>query len=165
MINSVQTNQSYLIMLVPHNQLPCILSMGRTLEYLLWLCMTRSWLRPQPLLCMCCSDQRIPMVLFFCSVTHWSVAPHSHTHSSTCFPSPTPRPSTSSFDLVYILLFSPLRWPSSCLRRRQTSLTSSPCSSPPLLQAFFSFFCTPPFFAMFQTHLFTSLCLSPSILS
>lgn len=78
-----------------------------------------------------------PHSIFFCSVTHWSVALYSHTHSSTCFPSHRPSTSTSSFDLVYILLSSPSLLPSSGppsgLEEAETSHTSFSCSLSPLL--------------------------------
>lgn len=58
------------------------------------------------------SDQ-IPAVLFFCSVTHWSVGLNSPARSSTCFPSARPGPGTSLFDLHFSHL--PLSsLPSSC---------------------------------------------------
>lgn len=110
--------------------LPCILSSGRTLEYLLLLCITRSQLEPQPLLCMCCSDQRIPAVLFFCSVTHWSVAPHTHTHSTRPHAFLLPHPARAPALLILsaicssLLLSSPL--PALLLAQEETKPPSHP---------------------------------------
>lgn len=75
-------------------------------------CFACSELERQPLLHMCRSDQ-IPAVLFFCSVTRWSVGLNSPARSSTCFPSARRGPGTSSFDLRFSHL--PLSsLPSSC---------------------------------------------------
>lgn len=121
-IKSAQPNQSDLILPVLHNQLPCILSLHRTLEYHHLFCIICSQLEPQPLLFIFCSDQQIPTVLFFCIATHWSVALHSHTNSSTCFPSPRPSPEHwlfwSCLHFALLCLFTPLVWPSFWLRRR-----------------------------------------------
>lgn len=75
-------------------------------------CSTCSWLERQPLLHMCPLDQ-IPAVLFFCSVTRWSVRLYSPTHSTTCFPSARPSPASRLFDLHFSHL-PPSSLPSSC---------------------------------------------------
>lgn len=86
-------------------------------------CSTCSWLERQPLLHMCPLDQ-IPAVLFFCSVTRWSVRLYSPAHSTTCFPSARPSPASRLFDLHFSHL-PPSSLPSSCphfWHRRRWSL-------------------------------------------
>lgn len=76
---------------------------------------------------MCRSDQ-IPAVLFFCSVTRWSVGLNSPAHSSTCFPSARPSPGTSSFDLHFShlpLSSLPSSYPPSGIAEDEASHTSS----------------------------------------
>lgn len=146
------------------SQLPCIVSLGSCCR------VSRSSLQPQPLLCICCSDQQIPTVLFFCSVTHWSVALHSHTcthtHSSTCFPSPTPSPAHWLFWSCQhfcssLLLHSP--HPALLLAKKKTKPPS------PLLPAHYRlsyntkrFFPHSPIFSVFQR---VTLSLYVSVLS
>lgn len=75
----------------------CFSLLGHSLY---WCCFAGSLLERQPLLHMCRWDQ-IPTVLFFCSVTHWSVRLYSPAHASTCFPSARPSPGSSLFDLHF----------------------------------------------------------------